>query len=168
LNVETTYFLTGSVRVREGPETAPILVRILAYRDHDFDITLTEPGGGEVELTIDGARELDDDRMTRLEEQLQALGPYARETAIFRRHYGLDACDVIVAPSREAGRVALSRVVLEDIRLSLGALVPEDRARLAEELRERGRPDPPRRVTTIRSSGRPAAVVGRLSSFPRR
>jgi hypothetical protein len=133
--VESTYFLTGSVRVRECPETAPFLVRILAYRDHDFDITLTEPGGGEVELAIDGARELDDDRMSRLEEQLQALGPYAREAAIFRRHYGLDACDVIVAPSREAGALALSRVVLEDIRISLAALVPEDQARLVEELR---------------------------------
>jgi hypothetical protein len=120
--------------VRECPEIAAILVRILAYRDVDFDITVNEPGGGEVELTIDGARELDDDRMIRLEEQLQALGPYAREAAIFRRHYALDACDVIVAPSREAGLVALSRVVLEDIRIMIGALVPEDRARLAEDL----------------------------------
>jgi hypothetical protein len=134
--LESPYFLTGSVRVRECPETAAILVRVLAYRDVDFDITLTEPGGGEVELTIDGARELDDDRMIHLEGQLQALGPLAREAAIFRRHYGLDACDLIVAPSRDAGRLALSRVVLEDIRLSLAALVPEDRARLAGELRD--------------------------------
>jgi hypothetical protein len=66
--VELPYFLTGSVRVRECPEIAPILVRILAYRDVDFDVTLTELGGGEVELSIDGARELDDDRMTRQEE----------------------------------------------------------------------------------------------------
>jgi hypothetical protein len=132
--LESPYSLTGSVRVRECPETAAILVRILAYRGVDFAITLTESEGGEVELTIDGARELDDDRMTGLEGQLRALGPYAREAAIFRRHQGPDACDVVVAPSDEAGRVALSRVVLEDIRLSLGALVPDDRARLAGEL----------------------------------
>jgi hypothetical protein len=73
--------------------------------------------------------------MIRLEEQRQALGPYAREAAVFRRHYGLDSCDAIVAPSREAGLGALSRVVLEDIRLMIGALVPEDRAELAEDLR---------------------------------
>jgi hypothetical protein len=109
-------------------------VRILAYWDVDFDVTVTEPGGGEVELTIDGAREPDDDRMIRLECLLQALGPYAREAAIFRRQCGRDACDVIVAPSPEAGRVALSRVVLEDIRIMIGALVLEDRARLADEL----------------------------------
>ena len=133
--MDAPYFLTGSVRVRECPEIAPILVRILAHRDIDFNISVTELEGGEVELTIDGARELDDDRMIRLEDQLQALGPYASEAAIFRRHYGPDACDLIVAPSREAGRAALSRVVLEDIRLSLGALVPEDRAQLAEGLR---------------------------------
>src|SRR5262249_3227316 len=66
-HVESPYFLTGSVRVGECPGTAAILVRILAYRDVDFAITLTESEGGEVELTIDGARELDDDRMTRLE-----------------------------------------------------------------------------------------------------
>jgi hypothetical protein len=41
---------------------------------------------------------------------------------------------VIVAPGREAGLVALSRAVLGDCRLLIAALVPEDRARLAEEL----------------------------------
>ena len=133
--MDLPYFLTGSVRLRECPEIAAILVRILAYRDLDFDITVSEPGGGEVELTIDGARELDDERVNRLEGSLQALGPYASEAAVFRRHHELDTCDVIVAPSPEAGRVALSRVVLEDIRISLGSLVPEDRDRLAEELR---------------------------------
>ena len=73
--------------------------------------------------------------MLRLEEQLQALGPYAREAAIFQRHHELDVCDLIVAPSREAGLVALSRRRLEECRLSIEAMIPEDRARLVEELR---------------------------------
>lgn len=134
--MESTCFLTGSVRVRECPEVAAILVRILAYRDVDFDVTLAEPVNGEVELAIDGARELDDDRLIRLEGLLQALGTQAREGAVFRRHHGLDSCDIVVAPTPESGRAALSRVVLEDIRIALNSLVPEDRARLAADLRD--------------------------------
>ncbi len=66
---------------------------------------------------------------------LQGLGPYAREAAIFQRHHELDVCDLIVAPSREAGLIALSRRRLEECRLSIEAMIPEDRARLVEELR---------------------------------
>ena len=128
------YFLTGSVRVRRCPEVEPILARLREYRDIDFDIAVTEVEGGEIELTIDGCRELNLHGVLRLEEQLQALGPYAHEAAIFQRHHELDVCDVIVAPSREAGLVALSRRRLEECRLSIEAMVPEDRARLVEEL----------------------------------
>jgi hypothetical protein len=129
------YFLTGSVRVRPCPEVETILTRLREYRDVDFDITITEVEGGDIELTIDGCRELNLHGVLRLEEQLQALGPYAHEAAIFQRHHELDVCDVIVAPSREAGLVALSRRRLEECRLSLAAMIPEDRARLVEELR---------------------------------
>jgi hypothetical protein len=133
--LETPYFLTGSVRVRRCPEAEAILARLSGYRDLDFDVIVTEIEGGEVELTIDGCRDLDDRGMQRLEEQLQALALFARAGAIFRRIHDLDACDIVVAPSREAGQLALSRVVLEDCRLMIGSLVPEDRVRLAEELR---------------------------------
>jgi hypothetical protein len=133
--LDTPYFLTGSIRVRKCPEAEEILARLRRYRDVDFDIVVTEAEGGEIQLTIDGCRELGDRGMQRLEEQLQALGAFAREGTIFRRIHDLDACDFIVAPSREAGQVALSRVVLEDCRLMIQSLVPEDRARLAEELR---------------------------------
>ena len=133
--MDTSYFLTGSIRVRQCPETGAILARLGEYRDIDFDIAVTEVEGGEVELVIDGCRELNLAGVLRLEEQLQALGPNAREAAIFRRHHELDVCDVIVAPSREAGLVALSRRRLEECRLSIEAMIPEDRARLVEELR---------------------------------
>jgi hypothetical protein len=129
------YFLTGSVRLRKCAEVEPILARLREYQDIDFDITVTEVEGGDIELTIDGCRELNLSGVLRLEEQLQGLGAYAREGAIFQRHHELDVCDVIVAPSREAGLVALSRRRLEECRLSLAAMIPEDRARLVEELR---------------------------------
>jgi hypothetical protein len=133
--LDTPYFLTGSILVRKCPEVETILARLGTYRDVDFDITITEVEDGELELTIDGCSDLDDREMQRLEEQLQALGPYAGAGAIFHRIHDLDACNLIVAPSREAGRVALSRVILEDCRLMIGSLVPADRARLIEELR---------------------------------
>jgi hypothetical protein len=129
------YFLTGSVRLRKCAEVEPILARLREYRDIDFDIAVIEVEGGEVELLIDGCRELNLSGALRLEEQLQALGPYAHEAAIFQRHHELDVCDLIVAPSREAGLVALSRRRLEECRLSIEAMIPEDRARLVEELR---------------------------------
>jgi hypothetical protein len=59
---------------------------------------------------------------------------------VFRRIHDLDACDVIVAPSREAGLVALSRVNLEDCQYLIRSMLPEDRARLAEELRSASTP----------------------------
>ena len=129
------YFLTGSVRLRKCAEVEPILARVREYRDIDFDITVTEVEGGDIELTIDGCRELNLRGALRLEEQLQGLGPFAREAAIFRRHHELDVCDLIVAPSREAGLVALSHRRLEECKLSIEVLIPEDRARLVEELR---------------------------------
>ncbi len=85
--------------------------------------------------------------MLRLEEQLQALGPHAREVAVFRRDHDHDTCYVIVAPSTEAGRIALSRLRLQEFRLMLGDLVPDDRARLIEELREP--PEEAGRITHI-------------------
>jgi hypothetical protein len=132
--LETPFFLTGAVRVCECAETEAILARICRYRDVDFDIGVTEIDGGDLELTIDGCRDLNDHGSRQLEEQLQALGPFAREAVVFRRIHDLDACDVIVAPSREAGLVALSRVNLEDCRFLLAAMLPEDRTRLVEEL----------------------------------
>ncbi len=129
------YFLTGSVRVRRCTETGAILARLREYRDIDFDIAVTKVEGGDLELTIDGCRELNLRGVLRLEEQLQRLGPYAREAAIFQRHHELDVCDLIVAPSREAGLVALSRRRLEDCKLSIESMIPADRARLVEELR---------------------------------
>lgn len=142
--MDTAYFLTGSIRVRRCPETGAILARLGEYRDVDFDIAITEVAGGEVELVIDGCRELDLVGTLRLEEQLQALGPYCREAAVLQRHHELDVCHVIVAPSREAGRVALSRAVLVDCRLMIEALVPEDRARLAKELQAKVESNEPR------------------------
>ncbi len=136
--METPFFLTGAVRVRKCPETEAILARIRRYRDVDLDIGVTEVDGGDVELTIDGSRDMNDRGSQQLEEQLQSLGPFAREAVIFRRIHDLDACDVIVAPGREAGLVALSRVNLEDCRYLIRAMVPEDRATLAEELCGRG------------------------------
>ena len=133
--METPFFLTGAVRVRKCAETEAILARICRYRDVDFDIGITEVAGGHIELTIDGCRDLTDRGSQQLEEQLQALGPFAREAVVFRRIHDLDACDVIVAPSREAGLVALSRVNLEDCRYLIRAMTPDDRATLAEELR---------------------------------
>jgi hypothetical protein len=129
------YFLTGSVRVRRCTETGAILARLREYRDVDFDIAVIEVEGGDIELTIDGCRELNLHGVLRLEEQLQSLGPFACEAAIFQRHHELDVCDLIVAPSRVAGFVALSHRRLEECRLSIEAMTPEDRATLVEELR---------------------------------
>jgi hypothetical protein len=91
--------------------------------------------------------------MLRLEEQLQALGPHAREGAIFRRDHDHDTCYVIVAPSAEAGRIALSRLRLEEFRLMLGDLVPDDRATLLEELQ--GLPEDGDPITSNNPADRP-------------
>jgi hypothetical protein len=129
-----------------------IVARLRYYREDEFEIATTEVGGGEIELTIDGCCDLTPNDMLRLEEQLQALGPHAREGAIFRRDHDHDTCYVIVAPSVEAGRIALSRLRLEEFRLMLGDLVPDDRARLLEELQ--GLPEDDGPITSNIPAGR--------------
>jgi hypothetical protein len=81
--LETPFFLTGAVRVRKCAEAEAILARISRFRDVDFDIGITEVDGGHVELTIDGCRDLNERGSRQLEEQLQALGPFAREAWSF-------------------------------------------------------------------------------------
>jgi hypothetical protein len=132
--LDTSYLLSGSVRVRKSPEVEAIVARLMVYREDEFEIRLADAGDGEIDITVEGCRDLDLSDMLRLEDHLQALGPHAREGAIFQRNHDHDTCYVIVAPNTEAGRIALSRLRLEEFRLMLGALVPEDRARLLDEL----------------------------------
>jgi hypothetical protein len=133
--LDSLYLLCGSVRVRNGPAVDAIVARLLDYREDEFEIATTEVEDGEIDLTIDGCCDLTPHDMLRLEDHLQVLGPHAREGAIFRLDHDHDTCYVIVAPSIEAGRIALSRLRLEEFRLMLGDLVPDDRARLLDDLR---------------------------------
>ena len=71
------------------------------------------------------------------------------------RNHDHDACDVIVAPNPEAGRIALSRLRLDEFRLMLGDLVPDDRARLLEELRGLPEDMPASPITPNNPAGRP-------------
>ena len=61
------------------PEVDAIVARLLDYREGDFEIGVAEAGGGEIDITIDGCRDLDLGDMLRLEGIFQALGPHARE-----------------------------------------------------------------------------------------
>jgi hypothetical protein len=59
-----------------------------------------------------------------------SLGPSAPEGAVFGDDYDGQPREVVVAPSKEAGLVALSRCRLEEIDPLVNDLNADDRARL--------------------------------------
>ena len=73
-----------------------------------------------------------------IEELLESLGPYALVGAVFGGECDGQPWEVVVAPSEEAGRVALSQSRLEEIDPLVDDLTAEDRARLVAKLQTSG------------------------------
>ena len=73
-----------------------------------------------------------------IEELLCSLGPFASEGAVFSGDCDGQPWEVVVAPSEEAGRVALSQSRLEEIDPLVDDLTAEDRARLVAKLQASG------------------------------
>src|SRR5208282_4258329 len=69
-----------------------------------------------------------------LDELLESLGPYTVEAAVLTGEY--EPCELVIAPTAEAGVTALSRHRLNQIKPLLNDLTTEGRESLATLLRE--------------------------------
>ena len=97
------YSISGSVRVRRCPEVDAIAAKIREHCDRDFAVSLV-PRDAEIdEFSIEGAGEFPLGGVLVLDELLESLGPYALEAAVLTGEYENEPCELVVAPTAEAG-----------------------------------------------------------------
>jgi len=130
------YSINGSVRVRRCPEVCEIAAKIREHCDRDFTVNLVPRDADVDEFSIEGAGELPLGCVRELDELLESLGPYALEAAVLTGDYENEPCELVVAPTSEAGVSALSHYRLNQIKPMLQALTDEDRHSLVILMRE--------------------------------
>jgi hypothetical protein len=133
------YEISGVVRVRRGPALDALLAGLRGYFRPGLILAVEseerEPGILTVSLDAVGV-------FTRgagvpeLDEMVRSLGPHAVEPAIFLTMYEHRPGELVVAPSEEAARAALSRHRREQIEPLSRDLIPADRAMLVAGLQE--------------------------------
>jgi len=130
------YSISGSIPVRRCPEVDAIAAEIRAHCDRDFAVNL-EPRDAEVdEFSIEGAGEFAAGGVLVLDELLESLGSYAVEAAVLTGEYENEPCELVVAPTVEAGATALSHFRLNQIKPMLRKLTAQDRQSLVTLLQE--------------------------------
>jgi hypothetical protein len=132
------YSINGGFPDRRCQEVNAIVAKIRVCCDRDFAVNLV-PSGGEVdEFSIEGVGEFAAGGVLALDELLESLGPYSLEAGILSCQYEEDACELVVASSKEAAAIALSHHRLNQIRPMLQELNAQDRESLVTLLREPG------------------------------
>jgi hypothetical protein len=132
------YSMSGIVRVRRCPEVDAIVQKIRAHCDRDFAVNLEPKDAQIVEFSISGMGEFAAGGVLVLDELLKSLGSYALEAAVLTGEYENDPCELVVAPTTEAGAIALSNHRLNQIKPMLLELTAQDRLSLVTLLREAG------------------------------
>jgi hypothetical protein len=131
------YEISGVVRVRRGPALDAILAGLRRYFRPGLVLAVEseerEPGILTVSLDAVGV-------FTRgagvpeLDEMFRSLGPHAVEPAVFLTTYEHRPGELVVAPSEEFARTALSRYRREQIEPLSQDLIASDRELLVARL----------------------------------
>ena len=132
------YSMNGTVRVRRCREVAAVVAKIQAHCDQNFTVALAAEDEEIDQFSIEGAGEFAAGGVLILDELLLSLGPYALEAAVLTGEYENEPCELVVAPTAEAGAIALSHHRLNQIRSMLQELNAQDRESLVTLLREPG------------------------------
>ncbi len=130
------YAIGGSVRVRRCPEVRAAAAKIREHCDRAFTVSLVPEDAEVDEFSIEGAGEFPAGGVQVLDELLVALGPYTLEAAVLTGEYENEPCELVVAPTGEAGATALSHFRLNQIKPKLRELTAQDRESLVALLRE--------------------------------
>ena len=129
------YSMSGTVRVRTCREVAVIVAKIQAHCDESFTVGLAAEDDEIAEFSIEGTGEFAAGGVLMLDELLESLGPFAVEGAVLTGEYENEPCELVVAPTAEAGAAALSHHRLNQIRPMLQVLTAQDRHSLIDILR---------------------------------
>jgi len=132
------YSMHGTVRVRASPDVDAIDARIRDHCDRDFDVTLV-PVDPEINVfAIEGAGQFAAGGVLVLDVLIMSLGPLTVEAAVFTGHYENEPCELVIAPTPQTARSALSQYRLEHIKPSLRELTAEDKKSLVALLTDQG------------------------------
>jgi hypothetical protein len=109
-----------------------------------IEVDTTDVGADELQVCVEGCSDVPATLTAEIEELLRSLGPYASEGAVFSGDCDGQPWELVVAPSEETGRIALSHCRLEEIDPLVDELTVEDRARLVAKIQASGSRSQPR------------------------
>jgi hypothetical protein len=132
------YSICGWVRVRKCAEAEDIIKQLGERCGQSIKVDVSGDEPDQLEISVEGGSLFPKGYALGIEELLESLGPFALEGAVFGGDCDGQPWEVVVAPSEEAGRVALSQSRLEEIDPLVDDLTPEDRARLVAKLQSAG------------------------------
>ncbi len=132
--MSTWYSICGWIRVRKCAEVDEIAKQLRDRCGQGFEIDVSDAEPDELEISVEGSSLFPTGYVLGIEELLCSLGPFASEGAVFGGDCNGQPWEVVVAPSEEVGRVALSQSRLEEIDPLVDDLTAEDRARLVAKL----------------------------------
>ena len=127
------YTICGWVRVRKCAEVDDIIKQLQDRCGQRIVIDTEDVESDQLEIGVEGGSRFARGYVLGIEELLESRGPYALVGAV-RRRVRRPAWVVVVAPSEEAGHVALSQSRLEEIDPLVDDLTAEDRVRLVTKL----------------------------------
>ena len=81
------YQLSGTARLRRGPEVDAVLDELRDLKGDEFEIITTDAGPGAIELKFRGGSEFTDAGADELDGMVRSLGPHALEPAVFTGEY---------------------------------------------------------------------------------
>ena len=110
-----TYSICGWIRVRKCAEVEEIIKQLRDCLGQGFEIDVSEVESDQLEISMEGGSLFAKGYLLGIEQLLCSLGPFASEGAVFSGVCDGQPWEVAVAPTEEAGRVALSRSRLEEI-----------------------------------------------------
>ena len=128
------YSICGWIRVRKCAEVDDVIKQLKDHLGQGLKIDVSNVESGHLEISVEGGSVLPKGYALSIEELLCLLGPFASEGAVFSGDCDSQPWEVVVAPTEQAGRVALSQSRFEEIDPLVDDLTAEDRARLVAKL----------------------------------
>ena len=128
------YTICGWVRVRKCAVVEHILGQLGDRFGEGIKIDVTAAEPDQLEISVEGGALFPKGYALGIEALLESLGPYSLEGAVFGGECDRQPWEIVIAPTEEAGRIALSQSRLEEIDGLVGDLTAADRARLIAQL----------------------------------
>jgi hypothetical protein len=135
--VSAFYEIFGTIVVHKCPKAEAIIARLRKGPAGEIEIDVRQDAPDLLAVSLQGGGTFAADRVLDLDRLLQSLGPYTLEPAVLATTYDGEDGELVVARTEQEAREELSRHRLDQIGALLRDVTPEDRAKLADELRAR-------------------------------